>query len=934
MPTTSKTGKVSSTASNGKATGNGKGKIQFGIRPKPKREQPSYKATPLYLYKFKDMLRQLVSAQNFPDAVAAIFALISVSAALPLFPIPALAILSLFTAIVTMLQPLIGLMVLLFTTFPMFLYQVPLIAWLFTLFMSMSFLLGYKHYRSIIFIYALLALPFSIFGWLLELPLFILTILTIGFKRGAVAAIVTILIVAMSSGLTGLQNSGGIVFSSNQTFSQVVSLHASPFLVPSKPAPDISSFSQSFGAAASMFFSYDVSSRIFQGLALAGMAIVTNLLVVGVQLLVWVFVAFMISTYAVRSRSKYKGTEASLFGAVIIVAYVALSYFSGQQVSMLPIASFFVAPPILFILEYNEITVVRALEVMKQDFRGRFGEMFEDITTGTKETFDDIANYDDVKKELKEAVLAPIEKRELAGAFNIKPAKGILLFGPPGTGKTFIMRALANELRAGFFYIKASQIISPYPGQSAQAISRIFDVAKKHAPAIIFIDEIDNIASSREIQESESGRQMLSTLLSELDGFQKIEGVVLVGATNVPQMLDPAIMRTGRMDKIIYMPLPNAAGRKKILEMYFRHLPVVEGIDYAKLAEITDRYSGADIKNLSENVAREAAEDSAGKGKVLKITMPDIVRIIKVTKPSTSLAQIDKYNTFRMDYERRTHQGAAVEIPQAVSVDQVVGMEEAKKALHEAVEVPILHPELLKKYDIKNIKGILLFGPPGTGKTMLMRAVVSEMGDVHLVTLSGAEISKYGPERAIEAIRQTFDRAKENAPAIIFIDEIDAVVPARDTASEKGMQFTGEFLEELDGLKSEFNIVLVGATNRPDMLDTALLRPGRIDKIIYTAPPNAEEREQIFRLNLEKVPIKGAIDFAKLSSMTQGYTGADIANICRQVKMNALEESLRQSEEAGVSMEMLSKLVENTKPSAPSLVVGRYLSFLAKYGQR
>ncbi|MDE1846262.1 MAG: AAA family ATPase [Candidatus Micrarchaeota archaeon] len=908
--------------------------LAFGKRPKPRKGESAYKLTPLYMYRFKDMVRQIASDPQFPDALAAIFALIAVSSALPLYPLPILVLLVLATFVVTMFQPLLGLMVLLFETFPMFVYQIPLVAWLFTIFMSLSFFLGYKHYRSIIFIYALMAIPFSPFGFFLELPTFVITILTIGLRRGAIAAAIAVIVVSASSGISGIPNTGSIAFNSTQTFGQVMGAHVDQFVVPTKAALGFSNFTTGLSSSTSTFLSFAVAQKIFSGMALGAVAIINNFPLVILQIIAWVFVVYVISNTAVKSRSKFKGARASLFSVIIPLTYLGLSYLNNLPFNSLTFVGFLIIPIILFTLEYYDITVVRALEVMKQDFRGRFGEMYEDLSTGTRETLDDVANYDDVKQELKEAVLAPIEKRELAGAYNIKPPKGILLFGPPGTGKTYLMRALANELRAGFFYIKASQILSPYPGQSAQTIERIFNVAKKHTPCIIFFDEIDNIASNRELQESETGRQILSTLLSEMDGFQTIEGVVIVGATNVPQFLDPSIMRAGRFDKILYIPLPNALGRKKILQQYFKKLPITSDLDYDKLAQITDRYSGADIKNLSENVARQAADEAAEKNKVLKITLADIVSIIKVTKPSTSLAQVDKYNAFKLDYERRTHQGQEQDASSSVSIDEVVGLDDAKKALHEAVELPILHPELLKKYDIKNIKGILMFGPPGTGKTMLMRAVASELGDVHLITMSGGEISKYGPERAIESIRQTFDRAKENSPSIIFIDEIDAVVPARDQATEKGVQFTGEFLEELDGIKSQYNIVLVATTNRPDMLDPALLRPGRIDKIIYVAPPNREEREQLFRYNLAKAPTQNEIDFGKLAEITPGYTGADITNICRQAKMNALEHSIRSSGEELISTEMMVKIIQSIKPSAPSAVVGRYLAFLAKYGQR
>ena len=625
-------------------------KTEFGKRPKEKAQERSYKLTPLYMYRFKDMIRGLVSNQNFPDALAALFALAAVASALPFFPLPILGGLGIATFLLAYIQPLLGLMFLLFETFPMFLYQVPLISWLFIFFMSLALFLGYKHYRSIIFIFALLALPFSFIGYILEIPIFVVTILTIGFKRGAIAAVLAVLVIAAFSGLTGLHNAGSIAYSPNATFATVSASQAAQYLVPSKPILSLLNFGPGFSQAAGTFFSYGVIERIFSGAYYAFSAIASNIILVLIQLIVWVFVAFAISSYAVKSRSRYRGTEASLFAIALPISYIGLSYLSGLSFNPLVLLGFAITPLMLLVLEYNDITVVRALDVMKQDFRSRFGEAFEDLTTGTRETLDDVANYEQTKQELREALLAPIEKRELAGAYNIKPPKGILLFGPPGTGKTYLMRAVANELRAGFFYVKASQILSPYPGASAQTIERIFSTARKHTPAIIFIDEIDSIASNREIQDSETGRQMLSTLLSEMDGFQKLDGVVIVGATNVPQLLDPSIMRSGRFDKILYIPLPDPKGREKIFQYYFKRLPIASKIDIHKLAEITDRYSGADIKNLVENVSRAAAEVASGKNRTLEITMADLVSVIKVTKPSTSLAQVDKYNSFKVAF--------------------------------------------------------------------------------------------------------------------------------------------------------------------------------------------------------------------------------------------------------------------------------------------
>ncbi len=892
------------------------------------------KLIPLSLYWLKDFIKRIIANHNFHDSLAVSFAFISLGIAFPFFPLVIFIPLLALVFILTYLIPLLGLMALLLLTLPMIIYQAPLLAWLVTLLISASLFLGYKHYRSIAYAYALVALPLSYLGLFLEVPGFIIAVLTLGFKRGAIIGALVILIVAMVSNLANIPVLGPIAYNSAQGHQAIQALTFSEYFTVTKPAATLGNFLGAFASSLSTFVSANVADHLFDGFYYAFAAIAYDIQYTALQILLWVFVAFSVANYAIKSRSAYKGTLSSLFGLVLPVSAFLLAGPTGTNFNPIVFVSFLYTPILVFVLESMDVEVVQALDVMKQDILGKFGVALQDLTKGSSETLDDVANYDETKQELKEAILAPIEHREIAGAYKVKPAKGILLFGPPGTGKTLIMRALANEIRAGFFYVSASSLMSPYPGESAQALSKIFATAKKHAPCVLFFDEIDNIAGKREEQGSQSGMELITTLLSEMDGFKTISDVVIVGATNTPQLLDPAIMRPGRFDKILYMGLPDQPGREKIFEHYLSTLPIGSDIDYEKLGSLTNRFSAADIKNVCEEVSREVGEKAISKREVLTIKMADVVHVVKGTKPSTSLSQLESYNTFKLDYERRIHPESKIEEEKEVTLDDVIDLEEAKKALHEAVEIPIMHPELLKKYDIGNIKGILLFGPPGTGKTMLMQAVANEIGEVKVLLISGYDIAKYGPSSATATIKEIFDRAKENAPAIVFVDEIDAIVPSRDNAKQAGLQIAGEFLEEFDKIKEATGIVVVAATNRPDVLDPALLRAGRFDRLIFMPPPDPQSRAKIFELNLEKAPLDSDVDFTELANATEGYTGADIANICRQVKLNTLESSLSSGKEVKIKLADILSLVQRARPSAPTLVIGRYLTFFSKYGKR
>ncbi len=882
---------------------------------------------PLTLYYLKDLAREFVNNKYFPDSILSAFAMLGAAIAFPFYPALLLILLVAAVFIISRLHPLAGLICLLFLTFPMFVYQAPLLGWLYLIFLAAALYFGYKHSATITVSYALILLPFSYLGYILEIPVFVMGVLFLGFKRGIVITTLAILIIPILSGLTGVTSTAPITYNQAAFRSGLGNPSYLTLLAPSTIAPSLSAFPSAFTAAFQKFFSFGIAGSIFQGIGAAVAALSYNIEITAIQLVVWLIVVVTISNYVVKSRSGYKGAESSLFCVVILAAYLFLNYVSGNSINILYIFGFIVAPPLIFVLELNDVNIVRSLEVMKKDFLGKFSEAFEDLTSGTHETLNDIANYTQTKRELTEAILEPIEHREIAGAYNIKPARGILLFGPPGTGKTLMMRAISNEIRARFFYVKTSSIASPYSGESVEMLSNIFTAAKKHTPTVLFFDEIDGIAGRRENIEGETSRQLLTVLLSEMDGFQKLEGVVIVGSTNVPQLLDPSIMRPGRFDKIIYMPLPDRDARVEVFKYYSKKYPMASDMDFGKLADMTGRFSNADISNACAEAARQVAEVALKKAKILRIDTDDIMRVLKSIKPSTSLSRLGEYEKFKVDYGRRLYDEQNSTQAHSLSVDDVSGLAEVKKTLYEALEIPLFHPALVKEYGVGGIKGILLFGPPGVGKTMIMNAVANELVEYKMLTISGSDLAKEGYEKAAAVINDTFNRAKENAPSIILIDEIDSLVPKRDESGSYDVKITSEFLRGFDSLREIENVIVVGTTNRPDRIDSAMMRPGRFDKLIFVGPPGKKDRIDIFQKNLSAAP-SDAIDFDRLATMTAGYTGADIANICREAKMRALENKIESPDSGKITTDLIAAVIKGTKPSAPDSSMGRYQTFM------
>ena len=892
---------------------------------------------PVSFYGIVDNIVNVISNKNIVDAILIAVTFLAFSTSFNFYPYALIAVIAIVLFIMTQYHPLLGISLLVLAIMPVFMYQAPAMAWVFMFFITATLVMGYMHYRTISFTYLLIALAFTPLGLVLEIPALVIAVLVVGFKRASIATAVAILVVISFASVFGMSNYAYIVYNPVLTYHSFAGVSVLNYTTPSSPSLTLSGFfNTGIQTAVSRFTNIGTIGSVSTVFGLLITPFFSQFFYI-VEIILFVVVIKVIDGMAVSSKSKYKGTISSLAGFGFPLSYVAVSAMAGIPYNAtMPIVSALIAPLFLLILESYDIPIVKVLDVRKQDIRMKFGEAFEDLAGSSNERFEDIGNYESTKKEIKEVLLAPIEEKAISRAYGVKPAKGVLLFGPPGTGKTLIMRALANEIHAGFYYVKASNLISSLSGDTEKRVSEIFKIAKDNAPCILFFDEIDAIARKRDDPSIDSvHRSALSQLLVEMDGFQKISKVIVVGGTNVPNILDPAMMRSGRFDKIIYMPLPDHAGRKLIFQLYLSKLPVSKSLDLDNLAEATERFSGADIKNVTETVAQMIATEASTKHKILEIMESDVMKVIKSTKPSTTLAQLEEYNKFKIDFERRMYGEKAPErAADEATMDNVIGLDDAKKAIFDAIQTPLLRPDLIKKYDIKSINGILLFGPPGTGKTMLMRAVKNNMEGVTMLEMDGSDLSNMGIERANTMIKELFNRAKENKPAIIFIDEIEGLVPKREGAGEFSNQVTVEMLMQLDGIKKLSGVVVIAATNRPEKLDSAILRPGRFDKIIFIRPPKTDERALIFKDNLQKIPLSADVNFSQLGAITEGFTGADIVNVCREAKTRALDKNLKTGEEIAVSMADIKAIIKHVKPSAPELVVSAYLTFLAKYGQR
>ena len=532
--------------------------------------------------------------------------------------------------------------------------------------------------------------------------------------------------------------------------------------------------------------------------------------------------------------------------------------------------------------------------------------------------YEDVGGLREEMQRIREMVELPLRHPELFQRLGIEPPRGVFLYGPPGCGKTLLAKALANESDANFYVISGPEIISKFYGESEARLREIFQKAQETAPSIVFIDELDAIAPKREEVTGEVERRVVAQLLSLMDGMGARGNVIVIGATNRPNAIDPALRRPGRFDREIEIGVPDKAGRHEILQIHTRNMPLAQDVDIKRLGEITHGYTGADVSAL----CREAAM------KALRRYMPEINLEEGTIPPSILEKMVVNMDDFMNAYREVTPTAMRevyVEVP-TIHWNDVGGLENVKIELVEAVEWPIKRPEVFKRMGIRPPKGILLHGPPGCGKTLVARAVATET-EANFISIKGPEIFSKWVGESEKAIREIFRKGRTAAPAIIFFDEIDAIVPRRGTGyADSGAtgRVISQLLTELDGIETLENVVVIAATNRPDILDPAVLRPGRFDRLIYVPAPDQKTLEQIFKIYTASMPLDKTVNIQDLTRMTLGYSGADVEAVCREAALNALR---RNAEAKEVSADDFTAAMENIRPSITPDIEAWYQSF-------
>lgn len=501
--------------------------------------------------------------------------------------------------------------------------------------------------------------------------------------------------------------------------------------------------------------------------------------------------------------------------------------------------------------------------------------------------YDDIGGCRKQMAQIRELVELPLRHPQLFKSIGIKPPRGILMFGPPGTGKTLMARAVANETGAFFFLINGPEIMSKMAGESESNLRKAFEEAEKNAPAIIFIDEIDSIAPKRDKTNGEVERRVVSQLLTLMDGMKARANVVVIAATNRPNSIDPALRRFGRFDREVDIGIPDPTGRLEILRIHTKNMKLADDVDLETIAAETHGYVGSDIASLCSEAAMQQIREKM-----------DLIDLEEETIDAEVLDSLGvTMENFRFALGISNPSALRETVVQSVNVtwDDIGGLEKIKEELKETVEYPVLHPEMYTKFGLSPTKGVLFYGPPGTGKTLLAKAVATEVS-ANFISVKGPELLSMWFGESESNIRDIFDKARAAAPCVVFLDELDSIAKARGgsvgDAGGASDRVVNQLLTEMDGMNAKKNVFVIGATNRPDQIDPALLRPGRLDQLIYVPLPDQAGRLSILNAQLRKTPLEPGLSLDEIAKSTHGFSGADLSYIVSRSAKFAIKESI------------------------------------------